>query len=324
MLAALGCGPAQADNPDWMLFKQRFISPEGRVIDSGQGGISHSEGQGVAMLLATAQRDRTTFAGLWEWTRSHLQIRQDRLLAWRWVPGAGADDLNNATDGDLFVAWALLRAHDQWPEAGYRESAMAILEDVRHYLIHRDPRGPLLLPGREGFSKPEGVTVNLSYWLFPAFSEFDRALPDPLWRELGETGINVLLEAHFGRWGLPPDWLALGEKLAPAPDRPPRFGYDAVRIPLYLLWAGQTRPELLDPFRRYWRHFEGAHFLPAWTRLDDDSVDSHDAAPGIRAVAKLTFAAPGLHNTRLPPLDTTQDYFSASLLLLSGMMRNEK
>ena len=35
---------AQEASP-WLLFKQRFLSPEGRIIDSDNAGISHSEGQ---------------------------------------------------------------------------------------------------------------------------------------------------------------------------------------------------------------------------------------------------------------------------------------
>ena len=85
------------------------------MVDTANGGVSHSEGQGYGMLLAQSYGDRQQFDQLWAWTkRGNLQIRKDRLLAWRWRPSgsgdAGAvDDMNNASDGDVLVAWALLQ-----------------------------------------------------------------------------------------------------------------------------------------------------------------------------------------------------------------------
>jgi endo-1,4-beta-D-glucanase Y len=44
----------------WRQYKDRFVTSEGRVVDNANGGISHSEGQGYAMLIAERldQRDR--------------------------------------------------------------------------------------------------------------------------------------------------------------------------------------------------------------------------------------------------------------------------
>lgn len=307
---------------EWQTFKQRFLMAEGRIVDSGQNGISHSEGQGVAMLLATHYDDRASFEKIWGWTRGTLQIRDDKLLAWRWTQADGVNDRNNASDGDLYVAWALLRAHQRWQVAAYRDEALQILASVRQKLIRQDKRGPVLLPGADGFEKSEGLTVNLSYWLFPAFAEFAVADPDPTWEALSQTGINLLQEARFGRWSLPPDWLRLGDKLEPAEGFPPRFGYDAVRIPLYLLWAGRDSAQLMQPYRDYWGYFADAKFLPAWTRLNDDSVDSWNSSAGIRGIAQITLSA--MAQADIPAPDAAQDYYSSTLLLLSKVMLQER
>ena len=94
----------------WQQWQRRYVS-FGRVIDAQQGGISHSEGQGYGLLLAQAHGDRQAFDEIDAWTRHHLAIRDDRLMAWKWQPGPGNNvaDWHNATDGDLFRAWALLR-----------------------------------------------------------------------------------------------------------------------------------------------------------------------------------------------------------------------
>lgn len=310
-----------ASDADWRVFRQSFIGSQGRVIDSGQNGISHSEGQGFAMLLATHYGDRDAFDRLWQWTRQHLQVREDRLLAWRWEPDKGVSDRNNASDADLLVAWALLRAAEKWGEPAWLADAAAIARDIRARLLRRTAHGLILLPGAEGFDHRDGARVNLSYWVFPALRELQRADSSAEWGELASNGITLLQYARFGRWDLPPDWLKLSEKVMPASGYPERFGYDAVRIPLYLLWSGQDSDALLAPYRRFWSYFTGARFLPAWTSLKDDSVDSHDALPGIKGIAQWVMDGDGV---RLPAVEASGDYYSAVLLLLAGMAIAER
>ncbi|HYR05476.1 MAG TPA: glycosyl hydrolase family 8 [Gallionella sp.] len=321
ILASTDIGATEAD---WVLFKQRFLQPEGRIVDTGRDGISHSEGQGVAMLLAVHHDDRTAFDTIWQWTRQNLQVRDDKLLAWRWSPKDGVTDKNNASDGDLFMAWALLRAHRKWQNPDYLSAATETIWAIRRQLLRKTSRGTVLLPGTDGFDKPEGMTINLSYWLFPAIRDIAQSDPAPEWQELQQTGTRLLLEGRSGRWGLPADWITLGQKMIPASGFPPRFGYDAVRIPLYLLWDKRETAELLQPFKDYWGYFKGAGFLPAWASLTDDSIDSYNASPGIRGIVQLTLSYPELYAVRLPALDGAQDYYSAVLLLLAKVMLVER
>src|SRR5271169_5686847 len=226
---------ASATETGWKRFKQNFVESDGRVVDAGQNGISHSEGQGYAMLLSVHYGDRASFEQIWQWTRKNLQVRSDNLLSWRWTPQAGITDKNNASDGDLLVAWALLRASNKWHFPEYLQASQKIARDIREKLLHKAPQGLILLPGAEGIDKPEGNTVNLSYWVFPALDEIGQADPSPEWGALSKTGMAILQYAHVGRWGLPPDWLILTEKVVPAGGFSDQFRYNAVRIPLYLL-----------------------------------------------------------------------------------------
>lgn len=323
LLLALAAPAAVAD-ADWTTFKDAFVAGDGRVIDTGQGRISHSEGQGFAMLLAVHHGDRAAFERLWQWTERNLLARDDGLLAWRWEPTRGVTDRNNASDGDLLVAWALLRAAERWQVDEHRAAARRIAQAVRAKLLRRTAHGLVLLPGLEGFEKPEGVTVNLSYWVFPALRDIGRADPAPEWDELAATGIAMLRYSYFGRWALPPDWLRLGERVAPADNFPPRFGYDAVRIPVYLIWSARETDALLKPYRDFWSFFAGAPFLPAWTNLKDDGVDSHGAGPGIRAVAQAVRDFPHARAASLPALARDDGYYSAVLLLLCKAALRER
>jgi endo-1,4-beta-D-glucanase Y len=320
LLAVAGC----AADPDWATFKRGFIEADGRVVDTGQGRISHSEGQGFAMLLAVHYDDRQAFEQCWQWTRKHLQVRDDSLIAWRWEVKLGNTDRNNASDADLLVAWALLRAGERWPGADYTAAGLRIARDVRKLLLRRTAHGLLLLPGMEGFDKPDGITVNLSYWVFPALRDIGRADPAPEWEELARTGLDLLPLSRFGRWGLPPDWLKLGETIAPADGRQERFGYDAVRIPLYLLWGRRESDALLEPYREFWTRNARDGVVPAWTNLRDGSVDGGGAGQGIRAIAQAVVEHPHAKASRLPALDEREPYYAAVLLLLAKMALRER
>lgn len=319
-LVGSGCAAVDAD---WPTFKRGFLEADGRIVDTGQGRISHSEGQGFGMLLAVHYGDREAFDRLWQWTRRELLVRDDGLVAWRWDPQGGLTR-NNASDGDLLVAWALFRAAQKWKGADYAEAGRRIAAGIRGKLVRRTAHGLVLLPAIEGFDKPGGMTVNLSYWVFPALQEIAREDPAPEWGELERTGIQMLSYSYFGRWRLPPDWLKLGERVVPAEGFPERFGYDAVRIPLYLLWGRRETDALLRPYREFWGHFAGARFLPAWTNLKDDSVDSHGSEAGIRAIASMVGAYPNASASSLPPLEEGQPYYSAVLLLLCKVALRER
>ena len=315
-----------APDADWLTYQTLYISPQGRIIDTGNGRISHSEGQGTGMLLAVHYKDRAAFDRIWNWTRINLQVRDDRLLAWKWAPGdpaGGLLDRNTATDGDLLAAWALARATRLWGAARYLQAAREISRDIRAKLCRETSRGLVFLPGEQGFVNQDTVTVNLSYWVFPALRDIERIDPAPEWQRLKDSGLDLLRAGRFGRWQLPPDWLRLADKLEIAPEFKPRFGYDAVRVPLYLIWAGLGTPDNLRPFNDFWGYFAGAHFVPAWCALNDDSIDSNNASTGIQAIVSLVRvqATTGgkKRSPALPRLGTGEDYYSASLLLLAKM-----
>src|SRR5262249_45176384 len=83
----------------WASYKSLFVSADGRVVDTGNGRISHSEGQGYGMLLAESNADQATFSQIWNWTTQHLSRSEDHLFAWRWRPffnGGAIYDYNNS------------------------------------------------------------------------------------------------------------------------------------------------------------------------------------------------------------------------------------
>jgi len=311
----------------WLEFKKQYVTPEGRVIDDANGGISHSEGQGYGMILAAANRDLSTFSVIWDWTRKNLGVREDGLFAWKWDPAEKTNpitDPNNATDGDLLIAWALQRGGELWRNGKYIEEAKTIARTIRTTMLADSPLGPLLLPGGAGFKRDDGVVVNLSYWVFPAFLDIRRIDPSHLWNDLYLSGIRLTRTARFGEWDLPPDWLLVtrtGElKLPEGFD--PVFGYNAVRIPLYLEWAGENEPDLYKPFEAWATAKPSVFQVPDQVNLETNEPGEFTVIPGMvsvyHLVAPLEVPAPG------PPSGGFTSYYSACLTLLSNLAEKEK
>ena len=198
-----------ADRAEWALFRTRYITPEGRVIDTGNGNVSHSEGQGWGLMAAQACDDQASFARILAWTTQNLQRRPyDCLHAWRYRPGEAnpVADLNNATDGDLFIAAALARAAVRWRRPDYAVAAERLARAILG-LVRQAGARTVLLPGAYGFETGSAYTINLSYYAFALFNDLAALVPSLTWDRLQRDGLALALQGRFGRWSLPPDWL---------------------------------------------------------------------------------------------------------------------
>lgn len=323
-----GSGPAlHAMLPNkemWRAYRSRFVTESGRVVDTANGGISHSEGQGYGMLLAVAAGDRAGFEAIWGWTRANLFVRGDELAAWRWEPEKrpAVADMNNATDGDLLIAWALTEAAEAWGDVSYRVAGRRIAVEIgRKLILLKTANGSLLLPGMAGFSaedRIDGPVLNLSYYVFPAFARLPLVAPEFDWAGLSRAGLRLVEKARFGPSRLPSDWISLKTaEPQPAEGFPAQFSYNAIRIPLYLAWAGFDQP----------RHHEV--FLAAWSRTERRGLPLIDLAQGQPALwleergygalpALSACAAKGVVMPRaLRTVQAGENYYPATLTLLA-------
>ena len=308
----------------WRAYKARFITEQGRVVDTGNGSISHSEGQGYGLLLAVAAKDRDAFDRIWGWTRANLMVRGDALLAWRWEPDKrpAVADMNNASDGDLLVAWGLLEADRAWNDVAYRIAARRIAVEVgRKLVLPRTPHGPLLLPAISGFAaedRPDGPTVNLSYWIFPAFERLPAVAPEIDWGALSRSGRELLERSRFGAQKLPVEWTAL-DKSEPqvAAGFAATFAYNAIRIPLYLAWSDVGDAKDLLPFATFWSK-RSPRGLPVIDVSNGRQV-SWLEEEGYAAIADLTACA--ATGAKLPAsfatVQVSENYYPATLHLLA-------
>jgi endoglucanase len=108
-----------------------------------------------------------------------------------------------------------------------------------------------------------------------------------------------------------------------AQGRPPRFSYDAVRVPLHLAWGGLNSEPALAAAASFWTETAGA--APAWTDLRTGQLSSDLASPGMAAIAAVAVESRhGRPNSRtMPGVAQARDYYAAALTLLARLAASE-
>lgn len=305
----------------WPEYRKQFISTDGRLTDSYHK-ISHSEGQGTAMLFAVISDDRKVFDKVWSWTRDHLR-RDDHLFAWRWDAGSTppVSDPNNATDGDILIAWALLKAYEAWSEPSHLQEARKILQAIRSELVVDYSGYTVLMPGSMYFIDGQRLIFNLSYSILPAFNVFAAYENPDLWRKLYDDSLQLLRAAANSPLSVPADWMSLDDRgnVSISDKHDPVSGYDAIRIPLYLAWCGHRKE--LEPFMGFWEENGGWQSAPSWINLQTSERADYDPEPGVLAVRALAYGAGGEALYRRQPV---KDYFSASLAMFSLLAQKDR
>ena len=306
----------------WATYRKRFIMADGRVIDTLNNNISHSEGQGFAMVLAVAANDRKTFDLLYKFTQESMAIRTDALFAWRYDSNKEppVSDLNNASDGDLLIAWALLEAQARGWGDHQGESAKKILKDLEDLVINHPSFGRILKPGKVGFDREESVIVNPSYWIFPAFERIAELTGSSFWKRLISSGEQIMIQ-HLSAGGkAAPDWVVIGTKTSSftfSEEKLPFFGYEAIRIPLYLLLAKTTDQTLAFEIINAARIADDSAIMQRFNVVTGERKEEFNSL-GYRTITALADCK--LNETPLPEEYTQtldDNYYPATLQLLS-------
>lgn len=314
----------------WHTWKDHFLDSSGRVIDTGNGGISHSEGQGYGMVLAVYHNDPQAFDRIYGWANQILRIRSDRFYAWKYDPRkTGADaipDLNNATDGDLLISWALLMAGQKWQRSDYLKEGLFLAEGIKRDLVRSISNRVILLPWKDGQKGPEfGYDFNLAYWVYPALSEISKLDPDPIWQQLIASGLELTAAAQFSAYRLPSNWVHLSPEgvLKPANGWEAEFGYDVIRVPLYLIWGKFGHPQMIENYYHFAVQFGSTKNIPARVNLINSEMPSEKANIGLQSVWQLVLDCyEGQKGRRDNLILGEDDYYSATLRMMVDLARH--
>lgn len=253
----------------WAYYKSAFIKSYGQSVDPSREYKTTSEGQSYAMLKAVFQNDKPTFDGIWSWTKDHLRYRnQDKLISWLWGEKDGKEQLidsNNATDADEDIALSLILASNKWNNPKYLDEAKVLLNDIWENAVVRVNGKYYILPAVNGFDKPDGYVLNLSYFSpasYRVFSTVDKIHP---WGKLADDSYSTLEELSKiknNKTDLPPNWIFVtndGELISAKKymgKDSDNYGFDAFRtlwrVSLDYKWFGEKKAEKylkdIDPF----------------------------------------------------------------------------
>jgi endo-1,4-beta-D-glucanase Y len=312
----------------WKKYKADFITSDGRVTDKGQNEVSHSEGQAYGMLLALAYNDKAEFDRLLHWAKDNLGGRTDGLFAWQWGKRATGNwepvDFNNATDGDILIAYALLRGHKKWGDPQYMAKGQEILRALRTKLGVQINGSKYLLPGYFGYAKDNGVVLNPSYLVLPAFALFTEYDQKDFWDAVHNDGLALLSKCYFGKMGLPADWILLSNgKVTMYEGNGTLFGYEAIRSILFL--SLENNFQYRGGVEKILGVYEKLGYIPAFVDLKNDSISLNAAPAGFYAIYSLVERKLGQNATakklateaREKVLAEKDDYYSFSLYLMA-------
>lgn len=220
----------------WSFYKQTYIQ-KGRVVSLDEQGITTSEGQGYALLRAVWSNDRATFESVWGWTKEHLQIREDKLFAWKWK--GTVLDRNSATDADTDIALALILAARRFDHPAFQEEALAILEAIwTQEIIHIGPHS-YVVAGNWARDE-QAPTIHVAYLAPYAYDVFASVDPRHPWTQVISTSYALL------------HWLYDDEAL-PVPPEIVYLDRDHDRLTLHHPDTGATASFSYDAFPIFWR-----------------------------------------------------------------------
>jgi endoglucanase len=312
----------------WQNWKTLCLRPDGRVVDNLQGGASHSESQSYGLTLAAIFDDMDSFDLIRTWTEANLAVRDDALFAWRWQDGQAepVKDKNNASDGDLFFAWALsaVAVHHKRPELGDRARELVADLVATCVVAHPNERGTtLFLPGAEGFATDGGFVINPSYYMPRAMADLAAFTGDDTLGSLARDGSAML--DQIAKTQLVPDWIEVTAKGTSKPV--PRFssnaGYESIRVPLFAIWSGATKSARVRRFAKAAAQNDPAQPTTVFEPMTGEPIEKSDAA-GYQAVAALaTCVTADRADLSMPAFSVDQPYYPATLHLMALIAQAE-
>lgn len=313
----------------WEKYQAAIMTKGGRIVDYAQDHISHSEGQGYGMLLALENNDKAMFDKVWQWTWRNMGGRTDNLFVWSWGkrPNGrwGILDYNSATDGDILIAYALLRAAEKWTEPGYKNESLKIIESLRKNLSVSRHGHTVLLPGYSGFTNDDSFVLNPSYIIFPAFRYFAQVDDKAFWEKVYKDGASIVGMSCFGAWCLPSDWVLLTDRnVSIYKEKNPYFGYAAIRTLLNL--SGENELQLPKGLKSILDIYTRLGYIPQWIDLEKNSFSIDPAPAGFYAIYGRAAKRIGenelsrklLAEARAKLNEEKENYYSFSLYLLAN------
>ena len=197
-----------------------------------------SEGIGYGLLLSAYNDDQATFDGIWKFAKRNLN--SSGLMPWLYDSNSKVVDANNATDGDLDAALALVVASKRgW---GYDQDAKNLIDSILTYNVYSDNT---LEMGEA--NNPKNVHIS-SYFMPGHMKVFAAFTGEERWLQVADANYDILKKAlDKPNVVVPP--FAFNNSGDTDPNFDDTFGSDAGRGPFRMAidyaWYGDDRAKTL-------------------------------------------------------------------------------
>lgn len=178
--------------------------------------IALSEAQGYGMLISVLNnQDKASESQFHDFFTyyTHNRIKGTSLMSWRYINGSKTQkqtDLNNnATDGDLYIAYALILASEKWSQHKplYKTTAKQILNDILTYNVNHNNN--ILTVGNWANASSKYQNLMRTSDVLPSFfDKFYKFSNNSQWRLIKTKMLDSLYQAsHKSKVGLVPDFI---------------------------------------------------------------------------------------------------------------------
>jgi endo-1,4-beta-D-glucanase Y len=204
------------------------------------GGEYKVEAIGFAAFIFAYMGDSARFASTYNFYKANLTTAAGGMMGWR-GSCSGPSDQGGATDGDVDVALGLIVASWQWPNAGYREKAQAVIKVLKKMVVNCKIAGnDSIKTLTMGYNYGGCSMTDISYYNPAAFREYAKVIGNPedsaMWVKLADDTYTILNAGANATTGLVPDRQSVTGSAQGS------YGDDACRTPwritLDYLWNG--------------------------------------------------------------------------------------
>ncbi|MFT8425267.1 MAG: glycosyl hydrolase family 8 [Liquorilactobacillus sp.] len=218
-----------------------------------------SEAQGYGMLIATeesygdSKTAQKTFDRLDNYYLSNRYAKTN-LMSWKQIISKNTNHIkkyrNNATDGDLYIAYSLIKAAKRWPQKAfyYKKQAKLLLRDILK-CNYNSTTGSLMVGNWASGTKYANL-LRTSDVLPGQFEQFYRFTGDKSWLRIKNNMLSSLVKlSKEHKTGLIPDmaWIKKDGSVVNVGNKS-NFGkynycyyYNACRLPYNLSQSDDTK-----------------------------------------------------------------------------------
>ena len=282
LFLARGRSKVEMRNRIYSQWSQQFLVTKDdqyyvRTTSDSEGTTVLSEAQSYGMLITVlaAQKGQATqadFEGLYRYYQNH-RIEGTQLMSWKQVITNGSETVEkqNATDGDLYIAYSLIEAAKQWPDKAqeYEGQAKSILIDILRF-NYNEKTGVLKVGNWAQKNSDFYYLMRTSDALPHYFQVFYNLTGDKQWLDIKDKMLGQLEQiSSQSETGLLPDFIWVeksGARVAKANTIESQYdgaySYNACRLPYHLSQSQDERSQklvqkMMDFFMKEQRIYSG-------------------------------------------------------------------